>query len=269
VFEGRGIEFISIQVTPYKYYPKYKKLEVFTDVDIHVIETGDNPNSQLTQPKRSRIFDEYYKDLIVNFTYSDRPDDYQATSILYIGGGDWLNNSYVQDLLAWRHKQGYIVNTYDTPSSSENTIKSYIQNAYQTWENPPEIVGLIGDTDVIDCFYHNWSGYNGATDFDYTQLDGDDLISDVFVGRISAQSSSIMGAVINKTIQYEKASYVGDEWFKRAVLVGDPYPSGISNVFTSQYIENIMINHGMTDVVTDYDGSGISSSVNQQFENGV
>jgi hypothetical protein len=78
-----------------------------------------------------------------------------------------------------------------------------------------------------------------------------------------------MGAVINKTIQYEKASYVGDEWFKRSVLVGDPYPSGISNVFTSQYIENIMINHGMTDVVTDYDGSGISNSVNQQFENGV
>ena len=43
--QGRGIEFISIQVIPYKYYPKYKKLEVFTDVDIHVIETGDNPNS--------------------------------------------------------------------------------------------------------------------------------------------------------------------------------------------------------------------------------
>ena len=67
--QGRGIEFVSIQVTPYKYYPKYEKLEVFTDVDIHVIETGDNPNPQLTQPKRSRIFDEYYKDLIVNFEY--------------------------------------------------------------------------------------------------------------------------------------------------------------------------------------------------------
>ena len=28
--QGRGIEFISLSVTPYKYYPKHKKLEVFS-----------------------------------------------------------------------------------------------------------------------------------------------------------------------------------------------------------------------------------------------
>ena len=256
--QGRGIEFISIQVIPYKYYPKYKKLEVFTDVDIHVIETGDNPNSQLTQPKRSRIFDEYYKDLIVNFTYSDRPDDYQASAILYIAGGNWLNNSYVQDLIEWRHKQGYIVYTYSTPTSDENTIKSYIKNAYETWENPPEIVGLIGDTDVIDCFHLSWGGwygYNGATDFNYTQLDGNDLISEIFIGRISGRNNDDMNNIVNKTIQYEKAIYVSDEWFTKAALVSDPDPSGNSTIFTGQYIENIMINHGMTGVETNYNGS--------------
>ena len=272
--QGRGIAFVSIQVTPYKYYPKYEKLEVFTDIDIHVIETGDNPNPQLTQPMRSLIFDEFYKDLIVNFEYSDRPEDYQAPAILYIAGGNWINNSYVQELFEWRHKQGYIVYTYDTPTSNENTIKSYIQNAYETWENPPEIVGLIGDTDVIDCFYQSWgpggwNSYNGATDFDFTQLDGDDLISDVFVGRISGQQTSVMENVINKTIQYEKANYVDDDWFTKAALVGDPVESGNSTVFTNQYIENMMINHGMTGVATDYDGYGISSFVIDQFQEGI
>ena len=85
--QGRGIEFVSIQVIPYKYYPKYKKLEVYTSIDIQVVETGDNLDHTLFQPKRSHIFDEFYKDLIVNFEYSDHPNDYQASSILYIGGG--------------------------------------------------------------------------------------------------------------------------------------------------------------------------------------
>ncbi len=267
--QGRGIEFVSVHVIPYTYYPKYNRLEVYTSIDIQVIETGENPNGHLNQPKRSHIFDEYYKDLLVNFEYSDRPEDYQASAILYICGGNWLNNSYVQDLLNWRHKQGYIVYTYDTPSSNENTIKNYIQDAYDNWENPPEIVGLIGDTDVIDNFYHTWSSYTGATDFDYTQLDGNDLIPEIFIGRISGQGSSVMDNVVNKTIQYEKALNVSDDWFKGAALVGDPYPSGISNVFTNQYIENIMINHGMDDVDTDYDGSGITNFMIQQFNEGV
>jgi len=277
--QGRGIEFVSIQVIPYKYYPKYKKLEVYTSIDIQVIETGDNFDYTLSQPKRSHIFDEYYKDLIVNFEYSNRPDDYQASTILYIGGGSWLDNSYVQDLLDWRHRQGYIVHAVSTSdigasNGNENTIKNYIQNAYDTWENPPEIVGLIGDTDVIDCFYQDWGTggwnyYNGATDFDYTQLDGNDLIPDVFVGRISGQSESVMENVINKTIQYEKALYVSNDWFMSAALVGDPSESGNSTIFTSQYIENIMINHGMTLVETDYDGVGLSSWIIDQFQDGI
>ncbi|SVB39823.1 uncharacterized protein METZ01_LOCUS192677, partial [marine metagenome] len=278
--QGRGVEFVSIQVIPYKYYPKDKKLEVYTSIDIQVVEIGDNPEHTITQIKRSRIFDEFYKDLIVNFEYSDRPDDYQASTILYIAGGSWLDNSYVQDLLYWRHKQGYIVYAVSTSeigasSGNENTIKSYIQNAYETWENPPEIVGLIGDTDVIDCFYQSWgsgggwNNYNGATDFDYSQLDGNDLIPEVFIGRISAQGQSVMENVVNKTIQYEKALYVSDEWFTKAALVADPTDSGNSTIFTNQYIENIMINHGMTGVATDYDGVGISNWLIDQFQDGI
>ena len=68
--QGRGIEFVSVHVIPYTYYPKYNRLEVFSSVDIQVIETGENLDHELNQPKRSHIFDEFYKDLIVNFEYS-------------------------------------------------------------------------------------------------------------------------------------------------------------------------------------------------------
>ena len=274
--QGRGIEFVSISVIPYTYYPKYNRLEVYSSIEIQVIETGENLGNQLNQPKRSHIFDEFYKDIIVNFEYSDRPDDYQAQAILYIGGGSSLSNSYVQDLIAWRHKQGYIVYTATEDevggsSASTSEIKNYISDAYYNWDNPPEIVGLIGDTGgsySLPNYSHSWSGYSGASDFDYTQLDGGDMIPEVFIGRISGSSSNVEN-IINKTIHYEKADQVEDDWFEKAGLAGDPSSSGNSTIFTNQYIENLMINHGMSDIRTDYDGSGLQSFMNQQFNAGI
>ena len=34
--QGRGIEFLSIQVVPYTYYPKYNRLEIFTSIEINL-----------------------------------------------------------------------------------------------------------------------------------------------------------------------------------------------------------------------------------------
>jgi len=275
--QGRGIEFVSIHVIPYTYYPKYNRLEVYTEIDIQVIETGENYGNNLNQPKRSHIFDELYKDLIVNFEYSERPDDYQAQAILYIGGGSSLDNSYVQDLIEWRHKQGYIVYTATESevggsSASTSEIKNYISDAYYNWDNPPEIVGLIGDTGgnySLPNYDHSWGGYGGPTDFDYTQLDGGDLIPEIFIGRISGSSSSDIENIINKTLQYEKAIYMEDRVFKNAGLAGDPDESGNSTIFTNQYIENIMINYGMNGVQHDYDGSGVETFMEQQFNRGI
>ena len=275
--QGRGIEFVSVHVIPYTYYPKYNRLEVYTSIDIQVIETGENSDHELNQPKRSHIFDEFYKDLIVNFEYSDRSDDYQAQAILYIGGGSSLSNSYVQDLIEWRHKQGYIVYTATESevggsSASTSEIKNYISDAYYNWENPPEIVGLIGDTGgnySLPNYDHSWGGYGGPTDFDYTQLDGGDLIPEVFIGRISGSSSSDIENIVNKTLQYEKAIYMEDRVFKNAGLAGDPDESGNSVIFTNQYIENIMINYGMNGVQHDYDGSGVETFMEQQFNRGI
>ena len=78
--------------------------------------------------------------------------------------------------------------------ASTSEIKNYISDAYYNWEIPPEIVGLIGDTGgnfSLPNYSHSWGGYGGATDFDYTQLDGGDLIPEIFIGRISGSSSSL------------------------------------------------------------------------------
>ena len=278
---ARNMEVISLSVTPYSYNPQTRNLEVFTNIEIIVNEAESTTNREPINMKRSRVFEDLYSDIIINLEPSTREEDYQHPSILYICGENACNNSYVQQLFDWRHQQGYIVYTATESqvggnNASTSEIKNYIEDAVENWDNPPVMVGLIGDTNGsydLPCNYHEWGsgwyGYNGATDFDYTQLNGNDLLSDVLIGRISASSSSDLSNIISKTIQYEKAVYQSEDWFEGAALVGDPQSSGQSVIITNQYIENIMENFGFEDVDTNYGQGNYDSWVEDRFDEGI
>ena len=278
--KARGIELVTIEVVPYIYHPKTKSLEVFSDIEIEVREVGNRTPENETIIKKSRIFEELFEDMIVNYESSTRENEYQEPSILYICGGSSINNSSFQDLLEWRHQQGYIVNavTLSTTGSSASSIKNYIYNAYYNWDNPPEYVALVGDVDgsyVVPTFYngfgHNDYGNLCEGDLPYSQLDGDDLLPEVLVGRISVQSSSDISVIVAKTLAYEKATYIdgtGTGWYETAALIGDPSSSGNSTIFTNMYIDDIMTNHGMNNVQTKYSGN-FSSWMEDKLEDGA
>ena len=208
----RGVVVRQITFIPFTYNMDTKELITFNDVEFNVEEVPSSMLLDYNNIKLSKSFEPLYEDLIINYERSSREEDYQAPSILYICGGSSLNNPYVQDLLEWRHKTGYIVNAVSTNEiggSGTVSVKNYIQSAYDNWDNPPEIVGLIGDTGgsySIGYYTEGWSGYNGAGDFPYCQLDGSDLLPEVFIGRISVNSSSELSNVLNKTLAYEKAT---------------------------------------------------------------
>jgi len=248
---GRGIEMISIQVTPYTYHPSSKKLEVLSQVNIHIIEDGENPEGYLTQPVKSRIFEQLYKSLIINFESSTRDEDYQQPAILYICGGNSETNSDFKNLLDWRRQRGYVVYTasISETGSSSSSIKNYIQNAYHTFSPPPEYVALLGDVDgsySVATYYdghgHNSYGNECEGDHPYSQLDGTDLIPEVLIGRMSIRTSSELSVVSSKIINYEKATYLGylDDYFERAAMAGDPSTSGISCTITKEYVAELL-----------------------------
>ena len=80
--------------------------------------------------KRSRLFEQLYGDMIVNFETSSRQEDYQHPAILYICGENACDNSYVQQLFDWRHQQGYIVYTAtESEVGGNNASTSEIKNS--------------------------------------------------------------------------------------------------------------------------------------------
>ena len=201
----RGIVIRQITFYPYKLNLLTGELEMYDDVDLLVEEFEVEETRNYHHKKRSKAFEPLYQSMISNYETSSREEDYQKPAILYICGGSSLNNSYVQDLIDWRHRTGHIVYTATTGEigSSSSNIKNYIEDLYDNSDNPPEIVGLIGVTSgsySIGYFTESWSGYNGAGDMPYSLLDGNDLLPEVFIGRISVGSSGDLNNVINGSI---------------------------------------------------------------------
>ncbi len=272
----RGIVVKQITYYPFRIDLSTGEVQINENINISIEEIESDSYRNFNQVKKSKMFENFYKDLIINYETSNRNEDYQIPSILYICGGSACQNSLVQSLFEWRHKSGYIVNHISTNEigSSSSSVKNYIQDAYDTWDNPPEIVGLIGDTGgsySIGHFTEVWSGYGGAGDLPYTQLDGTDLLPEVLIGRISVNSNSDLNNVINKTIAYEKATYLsqtGSEWYERSALCGDPSSSGQSTIITNQYIENIMNQYGVENIYTNYGSGNYSNWMENQLESG-
>ncbi len=257
----RDIKFMQISFVPFKYYPQLQQLEVFNDVDITVEQVG-NAN-QTNEISISQSFENLYDSFLINYERDEDPN-YQQPAILYIGSSSAINNSYFQDLLQWRKEKGYIVYTATTSQTGTSTssIKNYIQDAYDSWIPKPEFVTLIGDDggsySDIPTYFENWSGYNGEGDHPYSQLDGNDLMGDVLLGRISVRNTNELNVICNKIIHYEKATYIsstGTDWYEGAALVGDPSSSGMSTIITNEYIDETMTAYGFNDIRTKYSGS--------------
>ena len=147
----RGIVVRQITYYPFRINLSTGEIQINENVNISVEEIESDSYRNFNQVKKSKIFESFYKDLIINYETSSRSEDYQIPSILYVCGGSACQNSMVQNLFDWRHKSGYIVNHISTNEigSSSSSVKNYIQDAYDTWDNPPEIVGLIGDTEAV------------------------------------------------------------------------------------------------------------------------
>ena len=103
-------------------------------------------------------------------------------------------------------------------------------------------------------------------------IDGGDIMSDVFIGRMSVRNTSTLNTVCNKIIQYEKATYIGStgsDWYESAALIGDPSSSGISTVITNEYIAEILNAYGFEDINEKYSGGSWSSWMQNSLSDGV
>ena len=187
--------------------------------------------------KISRVFLPVYRSLIDNFDNSYLNDLLIAPSKMLILAHDDNNNQFanLQYFTDWKNAKGIETEVVDVSTIAANPtnaqIKDYIQNIYNTSEDPPAYLVLVGDvTGNSEYQIPSFTIHNGSeddvTDHPYTLLEGDDYFPEMILGRISVDNLGELQTVISKVLKYEKNPYMGStHWYKNATLVAGNYSS--------------------------------------------
>ncbi len=164
--------------------------------------------------------------------------------------------TYIQYFVEWKRRQGYQVTVVNTTvsGSSANTIKAYLQNAWDSWESRPNYLVLVGDEDqgVPGHYIQNPQGDYLVTDHPYALLEGDDSFPELMVGRLSVDTSAELMAFTGKIIAYERNPSMTDTgWFQRALMISTTWGAASAQA-TKEWVAAKLIENGFQQVSTAY-----------------
>jgi len=222
----RGLDVVLLSVTPFRYNPAQKTLEVIYEMDIEVrFEGGDG---QFGDPRyRNPVWDSILHDLVINSDMLSEAHYYERVNeavqnreegceYLIITLDDSTFLAWADTLKQLRTKQGIltkVVSTADCGSNEPTDIRNYILNAYENWAIPPATVLLFGGNHVTNASYGlkpfiyrspvSWGEtYRYTTDNPFADMNGDS-IPDLAVSRMTVLSPEECELQVGKLLDYE------------------------------------------------------------------
>ncbi|MCF7911400.1 MAG: T9SS type A sorting domain-containing protein [Candidatus Cloacimonetes bacterium] len=242
----RDFRMLPVTFSPFQYDAGSRTLRVCSSIRVRITVDGSGGiNARYSHRKRSRAFTEMFRANSLNYDQLPLRDEYQVPTILFIcnDNDDVLEN--LAYLTEWKKQKGFnvVVATTAETGITNTSIKDYIQDAYDTWENPPEYVNIMGDGDGTFAIA-TWFTSGGEGDHPYSQLEGNDVLGDVILGRMTFNTIAVLQTVISKAISYEKSPYLEHlEWYQRALLTGDSSYSGYSCIAVMKAFKEMMLDY--------------------------
>jgi hypothetical protein len=218
----RDFRVVPLRIYPLSYDATTGEVRVTTRIVVELdYSLPGRVNIKTTDRPPSRAFEPLYEELIANYDQvRPRYESDQRGKYLIVTHDTFYNS--VLPLAEWKHKRGMEVEVakLSVIGSSSSAIKSYIQNAYDNWDVPPEYILLVGDTEYLPTVANS--------DDYYAKLEGSDYLVDAHLGRLSADTVTHADLIVAKTLGYERTPLMEDlDWFRSATLiVRDDYDSG-------------------------------------------
>ncbi len=174
----------------------------------------------------------------------------RSADVVYIGPA--ALHSTLNPLITLRQGQGYqtqvvdiagVYSTFGFGMVSPPAIRNFLRHAVGTWTRKPIAAVLVGDGTVdpfnylaksyafanfVPPYLLHVDPYAGETSCDtcYAQLDNDDPLSDgmpdIWLGRLSANSTTELATLVSKMVTYESSSTISN-WNKTLGWLADNY----------------------------------------------
>lgn len=278
----RDFRVVQISLYPVQYDAANQEIRICNDMTVEInMNSAQGENELPAYTGYSPAFTHLYESMISNFDAYRDPMLAPANPRILIIYGNSTDATYLAKLnefVAWKRQKGYEVNytsTAQTGGTSNTAIKTYIQGQYDNPATRPDYIILLGDVTgnfAIPAFTETMSSYGGEGDYPYTHLAGNDLLGDVFIGRISAENVSQVDVLFSKIYAYEKTintNPTAAAWLNRMLLIGDPSSSGVSTRYVNMFIKELAKYHNPDySFVENYSG-GFSTTINTGINQGV
>ncbi len=210
----RGVDVVMLGITPFQYNPVLNELKIIRDIVVEVIFEGGNGHFGENR-LRSRWFDPILSDFLINYAsmpkidYSKKIAGSRDTGCEYliISSDDSTFLAWADSLKVFRNMQGILTDVVTTTAiggNDANTIETYINDAYFTWDIPPVAVLIFADFGILDPYIMApiWNSYC-ASDHIYADVDNNGM-ADIILARITAQNATHLENMVGKVLDHER-----------------------------------------------------------------
>ncbi|MCK4255250.1 hypothetical protein KAX35_00055, partial [candidate division WOR-3 bacterium] len=234
------------------------ELKAYSRIKVSIEYSGTSDENVLDKsPGPTPNYDKLYKDFIINYDFVAPKGPPGEGAYLIITHDNF--HDAVLPFAEWKHKKGIWTQVVkfseiNTGAPDSADIHNYIKWAYTNWLAPLEYVLLVGDIEFLACGRRpgsDWVPDNlYATDHCYSLIGGDDIFSDVYIGRLPANTTAECSTMVDKLVNYERTPYLDEiSWYKS--YTGLTAPGYFYN--TTCKIADIVENYGYTDIEIIYD----------------
>jgi hypothetical protein len=265
----RDFRIARVSIFPVRYSPAKQEIQAVSSITIKINYTpgqGINPKTTPDKPI-APSFAKLYRNFIFNYE--------QVLQRRYAGmetGHDImmcimpdLYFDEFQPYAEWKHKSGteIIVTKFSeigANQSNPDIIKNYILNVYNTWEDVPTHILIVGDygspSGNAPVKYWTGMGWTFVNEDYFVELEGNDYFPEMMIGRFTNYNGTggggeqILKIMVSKFLKYEKYPNISaTDWYKKGLVCSNNQYQ--SQVDTKRYAAQLMMqNGGFTSVDT-------------------
>ena len=221
----RDIRIAHVWFNPVRVNPVTGSVFIVKSARVQLAFTGEKGMNERHRKYQgvTRSYIPFYKDVLnidQDLLGSRKQED--VGCYLFLGTTETLAS--VTDLINWKKRKGYdvVVADVDTVGSSSSEIDSWIEDAYNNWDNPPEYLFIIGDEDDVPP--PSTGSYEADNKFGVV---GSGNTPSIHVGRITAKDGNIDNLTYQawKILKHEMEPHEG-EWLTKGETWGCQSPNG-------------------------------------------
>ena len=251
----------AIVFQPIQYNPIQRTLRVYTHIKVNIQQNGMSQINPLTRrPAKggSREFENIYAEHFLNYSTNSRYELLgEEGPMLVVCYGEFMES--MQPFVEWKNYKGIpteMVDVADIGGSDE--IEAFVETKY--YDDGIAFVLFVGDIDQIPSpRYSDGAGSNSPADPSYGFVAGSDYYPEIIIGRFSAEDTSHVETMINRTIEYEMDPDPTADWYKKGSGFASDQGPGDDGELDYEHLDNIRDDLlGFTSVEVDqiYDPSG-------------